>query len=140
HDGTFKEEAVVRGIAYNAMGQTAANMGVALGDVDGNGMFDLFVTHLTKEFHGLWLQGPRGFFQDRMAVMGLTRQSWRGTGFGTALIDLDNDGDLDLAFVNGLVKRGDGAGSIANGVTPFWVPYAQRNQLFANDGNGNFND
>ena len=60
HDGTFKEEAVARGVAYNGMGQAQANMGVALGDVDGDGLFDLFVTHLTEETNTLWKQGPRG--------------------------------------------------------------------------------
>ena len=140
HDGTFKEEAVMRGLAFNAMGQTAANMGLALGDVDGDGTFDIFVTHLTKEFHALWLQGPRGVFQDRMATTGLARQGWRGTGFGAVLIDFDNDGDLDLAFVNGLVKRDNGQRPLASGVNPFWIAYAQRNQLFANDRRGNFSD
>src|SRR5262249_43771318 len=36
-DGTFKEEAVLRGLAYNSMGEAEANMGIALGDVDGDG-------------------------------------------------------------------------------------------------------
>src|SRR5207249_4764591 len=39
-DGTFKEEAVVRGVAYNGMGQAQAGMGIAVGDVDGDGLFD----------------------------------------------------------------------------------------------------
>src|SRR5205807_9535264 len=43
-DGTFAEEAVPRGVAYNGAGHAAANMGVALGDVDGDGLFDVFVT------------------------------------------------------------------------------------------------
>jgi hypothetical protein len=64
-DGTFQEEAVARGIAYDGMGQAPANMGVALGDVDGDGLFDIFVTHLTKETHTLWSQKPRGRFRDR---------------------------------------------------------------------------
>src|SRR5439155_1248274 len=56
-NGTFKEEAVARGIAYNAMGKAEANMGIAIGDVDGDGLFDVFVTHLTDETHTLWKQG-----------------------------------------------------------------------------------
>src|SRR5436189_544748 len=39
HDGTFVEEAGKRGVAFNSMGQPAGNMGVAIGDVDGNGLF-----------------------------------------------------------------------------------------------------
>jgi hypothetical protein len=140
HNGTFNEEAAVRGLAYNAMGQTAGNMGIALGDADGDGLFDLFVTHLAEEFHALWRQGPRGVFQDRMALAGLNAQGWRGTGFGAALVDFDHDGDLDLAFVNGLVKRGPQSAPAALGTHPFWAPYAQRHQLFANDGRGHFQD
>src|SRR5262249_9173052 len=59
-DGTFQEESVLRGLAYDGMGKAPANMGVALGDVDGDGLFDIFVTHLTKETHTLWSQKPRG--------------------------------------------------------------------------------
>ena len=60
--------------------------------------------------------------------------------FGAALVDFDHDGTPDLAWVNGLVKRGKGIGQIAPGVPPFWANYAQRSQLFANDGQGNFRD
>src|SRR5205085_223348 len=56
-DGTFQDEAVPRGVAYNALGNAQANMGVALADVDGDGLVDLFVTHLTEETHALWRQG-----------------------------------------------------------------------------------
>jgi hypothetical protein len=137
-NGTFKEEAVPRGLAFNGMGQAPANMGVAAGDVDGDGLFDVFITHLTDETHALWKQGPRGQFRDQTAASGLTSSSWRSTGFGTVLADFDQDGALDLALVNGRVShptlgRGGTGGS-------FWDRYAERNQLFANDGRGRFRD
>jgi Flp pilus assembly protein TadD len=80
HDGTFKEEAVQRGLAYNAMGQTQGNMGIALGDIEnhGDGRFDLFVTHLTEESHTLWRQSPRGSFSDQTALARLANPRWRG--------------------------------------------------------------
>ncbi len=137
-DGTFKEEAVVRGLAFNGLGQTQANMGIALGDVGGGGVLDIFVTHLTEETHTLWRQGPRGMFQDRTAAAGLASPRWRGTGFGTVLADFDHDGALDLAIVNGRVARGPPAEATALG--PIWSRYAQRNQLFVNDGTGRFRD
>lgn len=139
-NGTFSEEASARGVAFNTMGQTAGNMGIAFGDVDGNGLFDLFVTHLAEEYHSLWCQQPRGFFQDRMATSGLSRQSCRGTGFGAVLADFDHDGAPDLAFVNGLVKRGKDRPPLVSDLNPFWAPYAQPSQIFANDGKGNFRD
>jgi hypothetical protein len=137
-DGTFKEEAVVRGLAFNGLGQTQGNMGIALGDVDGDGLFDVFVTHLTEETHTLWKQGARGRFQDRTASAGLASPRWRGTGFGTVLADFDHDGALDLAVVNGRVGRGPPVEAKTLG--PFWSRYAQRNQLFVNDGRGKFRD
>jgi len=137
-DGTFKEEAVVRGLAFNGLGQTQANMGIAFGDVVGEGLFDVFVTHLTEETHTLWSQGPRGMFQDRTAAAGLASPRWRGTGFGTVLADFDHDGAMDLAIVNGRIGRGPPAEAKTLG--PFWSRYAQRNQLFVNDGRGRFRD
>src|SRR5207245_11516563 len=51
HDGTFKEEAVLRGLAYNAMGKPEGNMGIALGDGDQAGLFAVFVTPLHDATH-----------------------------------------------------------------------------------------
>jgi hypothetical protein len=137
-NGTFKEEGLQRGIALNVMGMTQANMGVALGDVDGDGLFDILVTHLSDETHTLWKQGPRGIFRDQTAAARLASPPYRGTGFGTVLADFDNDGALDLAVVNGRVSRGPEAE--VPGLAPFWHPYAERNQLFANEGKGQFRD
>jgi hypothetical protein len=141
HNGTFAEEAAPRGLAFNAMGATVANMGVAFGDVDGDGMGDLFVTHLTEEFHSLWKQGPRGLFADQVASAGLQEQAWRGTGFGTVLADFNGDGAVDLVFANGLVRRfAPGHVPVVAGVHPWWARYAQKAQIFANDGTGKFRD
>jgi len=135
HDGTFKDEAVSRGLAYVGTGQTAANMGVAWADADGDGLMDLFVTHLITETHTLWRQSPRGVYQDRTVGVGLTRGR-RSTGFGTAFVDFDRDGAPDLAWVNGGIARDRSAEPGAS----FWQAYAQQHQLFANDGRGQFRD
>jgi enediyne biosynthesis protein E4 len=135
HDGTFQEEAVSRGVAYDGVGRPLANMGVAVGDVRGSGLFDLFVTHLPEETNTLWRQGPRGAFTDDTAAAGLARPRWRATGFGTVLADFDHDGTLDLAIANGRVRIGPGGRG-----TDFWAAYAERNQLFAGDGAGRFRD
>ena len=143
-DGTFREEALVRGLAFNAEGHAQGNMGVALGDVDGDHRFDIFITPLTEETHTLWVQNAPGYFQDRTAASGLAATRWRGTGFGTVMEDFDQDGSPDLAVVNGRVMYGKPpAGTVTDAVAevgPFWCHYADRNQIFLNDGKGSFRD
>ena len=137
-NGTFKQEAERRGLAYNSMGQAQAGMGIALGDVNDDGLFDLFVTHLTDETNTLWMQGPRGQFRDRTAASALATASERGTGFGTVLADFNQDGVLDLAVVNGRVYS---ALQSANpDLGPFWGRYAEHNRLWAGKGGGRFQD
>ncbi|MFO0844111.1 MAG: CRTAC1 family protein [Gemmataceae bacterium] len=137
-NGTFVEDALVRGLAISGVGRPQGNMGIAYGDADGDGLADVFITHLTEESHTLWRQGPRGLFQDVTARAHLASPRWRGTGFGTIFADFDHDGQLDLAIVNGRVSRGPPQS--APGLGEFWHPYAERNRLFANEGGGRFRD
>jgi hypothetical protein len=111
-------------------------MGVALGETTGSRLFDVFVTHLNTETHALWRQTNRGQFQDRTAASGLGGPRWQGTGFGTVLADFNHDGALDLAVVNGAVRRTEEGTPCSS----FWAAYAEHNQLFANDGTGRFRD
>ena len=54
------------------------------------------------------------------------------------MIDIDNDGDLDIAAVNGRVTRGP---LLAVADEPdYWAPYAEPNLLFRNTGRGVFTD
>jgi enediyne biosynthesis protein E4 len=123
----------------DAMGQAQAGMGVAVGDVDNDGRFDLYITHLTSEHNTLWSQGPkRGLFRDRTARSGLLATDWRGTGFGTLMADFDQDGWLDIAVVNGRVLPGSATPNAALGA--HLQQYSERNQLFRNEGEGRFRD
>jgi len=136
-NGTFVEEGVLRGIARNSMGQAEANMGVAIGDVDGQGDFEIFVTHLSEESHRLWKQSPRGHFQDQTGATGLGMPTSHSTGFGTLLADFDHNGAVDLVLVNGRVRR-DSLVPAATVSEEFWVPYREPNQLYSNAGNSRF--
>ena len=137
-DGSFVDEAVMRGVGFNAYGQTEASMGVAAGDVNGDGRFDLFMTHLKDETNTLYIATEYGMFADESDVSGMGAIDLPYTGFGCGLFDYDNDGDLDLALVNGRVKRARTLEGAAG--SKFWQRYAEPNLLFQNDGSGHFRD
>lgn len=138
HNGTFVDEALIRGLAFDTMGRAPSNMGIALGDIDADGLFDIVVTHIVNELHNVWRQGPRGVFSEQTSVTGLGAPRWRGTGFGTVLEDFDLSGTLDLAVVNGAIQRNQQLE--APELDPFWQPYAERNQLFSGARAGRFED
>jgi len=139
HDGTFEETAVPAGCAYNRNGEAEAGMGIALGDVDGDGRLDLFVTHLQEETNTLYRGAAYDSFADATDRSGLGMSSYTYTGFGTAMLDIDHDGDLDLVVVNGAVKRRSRPVSGA-AVGEYWQRYAEPNLLYLNDGSGTFTD
>ncbi len=138
-DGTFAEEAILSGLAYNAEGKAEADMGIGWGDANGDLLPDLFVTHLTEETHTFWVQESPGVFQDRTAASHLTAADWHATGFGATMQDFDHDGALDIASVSGRVSQNLRA-KVDPKLGSHWSFYAERNQLFAGDGRGHFRD
>jgi len=133
HDFTFEEVALPAGVAVDGDGRAKANMGIAAGDFDDDGDWDLFVTHLAGEAHTLWVNGGNGTFEDRTAAAGLAGASLPATGFGTGFLDYDGDGRLDLLAVDGAVRLID---EQAQRGDPF--PFAQAPQMFRNLGGGRF--
>jgi hypothetical protein len=139
-DGTFVDEAMLRGNALNAFGSVEANMGVAVGDVRnrGGGHQDMLMTHISGETNTLWTSNADGTFTDSTAMAGMGLVDRPFTGWGTGFFDYDNDGNLDLGIVNGRVARGP-VRPEAN-VGPFWNRFAEPNLLFRGDGTGRFTD
>ena len=145
-NGRFRNEGVLSGASVNAVGEREAGMGVDVGDLDGDGDEDLFVTHLSGETNTLYTNDGTGLFADRSAAVGLGPPSLPATGFGTAWIDIDNDGWLDNLVVNGAVgetshwlpTESQELQPAADASDPY--PYGQPNQLFRNVGGDRFED
>ena len=134
-NGTFSNEALLAGCAFNKDGQAESSMGVDAADFDNDGDEDLFMTHLLNETNTLYRNDGNGWFEDESSGTRLAPPSVPYTGFGTAFLDYDNDGWLDVLAVNGHVDTLD---ALAKKNDPY--PLHQPNQLFRNLGGGRFED
>ena len=137
-DGTFSDEGVIRGAAFNLNGNVQAGMGITLGDANGDGLWDMFKTHITSETNTLYVGLGEGVFGDQTPGAGMGTIDLPYTGWGCGFFDYDHDGDQDLAIVNGRVSRGPV--HPATRLSPFWNRFAEPNLLFANDGQGRFTE
>jgi enediyne biosynthesis protein E4 len=99
----FEEQGLTAGVACNAHGGNQAGMGVASGDLDGDGRLDLAVTNFFDESTTLFHNLGGGQFADHTAAVGLAAPSRDRLGFGIAFLDVNNDGPLDLLTANGHV-------------------------------------
>ncbi|MGI9470921.1 MAG: FG-GAP-like repeat-containing protein [Rubripirellula sp.] len=120
---SWSDQAMLRGCAHGFNGGNTASMGVAAGDLTGNGMLDLHVTNFQNENVSLYLN-ENGTFQDRNVQYGLGLPTAAVLGFGTQAVDYDNDGDLDLMVTNGHIEK----------ASDLNAPFAQPSQLFVNLG------
>ncbi len=100
----FEEQGLMAGVACNAHGSNQAGMGVAAGDLDGDGRLDLAVTNFFDELTTLFHNLGGGQFADHTAAVGLAAPSRYRLGFGISFLDVNNDGRLDLMTANGHVN------------------------------------
>jgi tetratricopeptide (TPR) repeat protein len=100
----FEERAFAAGAAVNASGGFQSGMGIACGDLDGDGRPDLAVTNYYGESTTLFRNLGQGLFADATAAMGLAAPTRNLLGFGVAFLDANNDGRLDLISANGHVS------------------------------------
>ncbi len=135
-DGTFQEVAAKAGVD-----QPGWAMGGCVGDYDGDGLPDMYITNLGP--NRLYRNQGDGRFQEQSAALGVDDNRWSaGCGFA----DYDNDGDLDLFVANYVDFKLDdlpefGKGNLCQykGIPvqcgPRGLPGAG-DALFRNDGNG----
>jgi len=116
-------------------------MGVACGDVDGDGRTDLYVTNTGP--NALLVNSPDGRFRDATAAAGVGDD---GFGASAGFVDYDHDGDLDLLTLNYLHWSASGEIGCYNGLgaadycSPQSYDAPARDVLYRNRGDGTFDD
>ncbi len=130
--GTFVDAAYLAGVGFDGNGKPQAGMGTDCGDVDGNGLPDIFVTNFSEELNTLYMNQGDGIFEDETTKAGLG-SGFIPLGFGTRMLDADNDGDADIYVTNGHVI--DNVKLYRPSLT-----YAQKDLLYENLGGGRFRD
>jgi hypothetical protein len=131
-DGTFEESAVTSGVAFNADGKEMSGMGVAVGDYDGDGRPDVFVTTFSNDNDVLYHNDGHGFFSDVSFPAGVGEPTVPFLAWATFFFDYDNDGHKDLFVANGHVYP-EVEGKIGE-------TYRQPLQLFRNSSDAKFQD
>jgi tetratricopeptide (TPR) repeat protein len=130
HGYMYADEAIPRGIAFDASGRAQACMGIAAGDVDSDGSTDILVTNFYQEYNTLYLQNGDGLFDDRTKAAGLVESSMAKLGFGAQLFDADCNGTKDLVVLNGHIDD----------LTHLGLPYRMVPQFFVGNGQGGFHE
>ena len=132
-NGSFEEMGLISGTALSQTGDAQAGMGLAVGDYDGNGLFDIFVTNFALDTNTLYQNVGDMFFFDMTAQSGASQASHPYLGWGTGFADLDNDGWLDLFVTNGHIYPS--VDDLDGGMR-----YLQPKQIYHNLGDGTFGE
>ncbi|MDD9973330.1 MAG: CRTAC1 family protein [Candidatus Poribacteria bacterium] len=130
-DGTFTDESTFIGVGYDERGVAEGSMGVDSADYDGDGWFDLIVANSEKAT--LYKNEEGLFFFDATADSGLEQPTLPFIGFSPLFLDYDNDGHVDMFCANGNPQ--DVVELLVDHDT-----YAQRDQMFQNNGDGTYSD
>ena len=128
--GVFREVGTWVGAALDEKGSAQAGMGLAAGDITGNGELDLFVTNFAADFSTLYAGLGGGLFDDVSRASGIGPLTYRALSWGAAAVDLDHDTDLDLIVANGHIYPQ------VDRHPDFGMTYAQPRLLGENRGRG----
>jgi enediyne biosynthesis protein E4 len=131
-DGRFEEIGLQAGVAYVDAGRPVSGMGADFQDYDGDGRPDIFMTALSNETFPLFRNEGNGMFREVTFESLLGGQSLAWGGWSTGMVDLDNDGHLDLFVAGGHVQTNE---ELYTGRSS-----RQPNRVFRNLGNEAFKD
>jgi hypothetical protein len=131
HDGTFTDVSLLSGLAASEDGRYEAGMGIDAADVDGDGLLDVYITHLDFELNRLYHNNGDGTFTDATYSSGIGNKAMLLSGVAAKFIDYDNDGWPDIIQANG---------AMVDNVTLYHslVSYKEPLLMFHNLGNGHF--
>jgi hypothetical protein len=129
--GTFVDDAVTAGVAFNDAGVPRAGMGADAADYDGSGRPSLVVGNFNNEMIALYHNEGGGLFLDEAPGNAIGPASLPTLTFAALFLDVDLDGRLDILAANGHV-----ADDISRSQPK--VKYAQAPHLFRNLGNKRF--
>jgi enediyne biosynthesis protein E4 len=132
HDGTFREEGLLRGVALSDDGVEQAGMGIGLGDYNLDGHLDIFKTHFADDSNVLYRNDGKGYFEDATTSSRLGVET-RYVCWGAGMLDLDNDGHPDLFMTTGNIYP-----AIETRLPDY--PNKTPRALFRNLGNGVFEE
>jgi hypothetical protein len=127
-DGHFESVGLESGVAMNGEGRAQAGMGVDSADYDGDGRLDFVVTNFAHDVNTLYRNRGAQQFEDVTSAVGLAAPTFVRMGWGTAFMDADLDGRVDLFFANGHIYPN------VDDYPDLQETYRQKNQLFVNDG------
>ena len=100
-DSTFRDASEESGTDVDYRGSAQAGMGIAVADVNHDGLLDLFVTNYEGEHNAYYESRGLLIYQDVSRSRGLAAESIPWVGWGTALEDFDGDGWVDCVVTNG---------------------------------------
>ncbi len=106
-DGTLKEAALDRGIAFNADGRAQSNMGVAVGEYGSSGRTDVLTTTFNRDYFPLFRPDKTGMYEEVSSSTGLATLTSKYLGWACGLTDFDNSGKRDFWTANGHVYPTD---------------------------------
>jgi enediyne biosynthesis protein E4 len=101
--GKFKEIGYESGTALSGDGAEQASMGIAVGDYNHTGRPSLYITNFENENDDLYRNDGGYSFEEVSYPSGVGFSSLSWVKWGTAFVDLDNDGWLDLIAASGHV-------------------------------------
>ena len=101
-NGTFRENGMLAGVAYDANGRTQGGMGADSADYDGDGLLDIVKTNFSDEMPSLYHNQGNALFTDVTAPAGLAGET-KSVKWGTGFMDFDDDGQPDILIVSGSI-------------------------------------